>query len=353
MTDEKLKLPFVAISDVGDVREIPGPSISKTRLRRDQVFNIHINTASDDEGHGLRAPPNFPDGHFASPFRAQVWEVISRDEYESRAPPSEDQKNRWAALRAEDDVRRELYRQQSVEWFASIGRYVVHYEAMSAALLRLVRALLVKGGLGSERAADIVVSDQTTRPLSDVSATLMLALMAMNDDDKKISTSIFKRVNACIEVRNFLLHSAWYFGGTQPVMSGQFALATAQKFRKSKRDPTRRSLNFTKEALDGFSDRCTDARTLVTDLCHAVKRGGSLSSFLRLTDGEALERTLRFADSIGGTLVEHYPPVKAYELPPDTQTIPLDTGGPGYDTGCIREMDAKEFVSLMGKDPDS
>lgn len=94
----------------------------------------------------------------------------------------------------------------------SLGKFVVEFERVCAAVRNLVLFTFHREGLKNQALAQVVIGDKAAAELRTIFGALFEELRDQDKEDKKVVQSLLSRFDKLSSLRNSLLHSEWYLG---------------------------------------------------------------------------------------------------------------------------------------------
>jgi len=110
------------------------------------------------------------------------------------------------------EFRDQKHRAQAETFLLALGRFVLAFERVCAAMRILVMLVLRKGGLANQPMAQVIISKPQAKELRDLLGALLLELRDLDEDDRTAITELIRRVEKLTEERNRLVHSDWHLG---------------------------------------------------------------------------------------------------------------------------------------------
>ena len=129
--------------------------------------------------------------------------------------------------------RDEIYKNQTNELYASIGKFLVNFELVCFNIRTAIIFILYDSGLKNQQLANIMLAGHTAEPLKSILHSLIGETVRLNENEKKIIKNIFARIQKLIESRNNIVHSTWFIGWSNETMI-DFAEASGYKLHKNK-----------------------------------------------------------------------------------------------------------------------
>lgn len=127
----------------------------------------------------------------------------------------------------------ELYKNQTNELYASLGKFVVKFEQVCHTMRTAIIFILDDSGLKNQQLSNIMLSDHTAEPLRSILHSLIGETVQLNENEKKIIKNIFARIQQLTRSRNDIVHSMWFIGWRNKTMI-DFAEASGYKLHKNK-----------------------------------------------------------------------------------------------------------------------
>ena len=146
----------------------------------------------------------------------------------------------------------ELYRNQTNELYASIGKFLVNFELVCFYIRKAIIIILYDSGLKNQQLANIMLAGYTTEPLKSILHSLIGEAVQLNENEKKIIKNIFARIQKLIESRNNIVHSTWFIGWSNKTMI-DFSEASGYKLHKDKGGVATKTFKYKKEDFKKLS----------------------------------------------------------------------------------------------------
>ncbi|MFA5366939.1 MAG: hypothetical protein WC333_03580 [Dehalococcoidia bacterium] len=94
--------------------------------------------------------------------------------------------------------------------YPTIGKFAISFEANCHALRMGIGIILENDGLSNSNLTEIMIGDLTLFPLQSIYRSMISEVMLLNETELKIIDNIFKRLGQLGEMRNRILHAAWF-----------------------------------------------------------------------------------------------------------------------------------------------
>lgn len=94
----------------------------------------------------------------------------------------------------------------------SLGKFVVEFERVCAAVRNLIVFTFHREGLKNQALSQVIIGDKAAAELRTTFGALFEELANQDKEDKKVVQSLLGRFDKLSSVRNNLLHSEWYLG---------------------------------------------------------------------------------------------------------------------------------------------
>jgi hypothetical protein len=94
--------------------------------------------------------------------------------------------------------------------YPTIGKFALSFEANCHALRMGIGTILENHGLSNSNLTEIMIGDLTIFPLQSIYRSMISEVVPLNETEAKIVDSIFKRIVQLGEMRNRILHAAWF-----------------------------------------------------------------------------------------------------------------------------------------------
>ena len=146
----------------------------------------------------------------------------------------------------------ELYKNQTNELYASIGKFVVKFEQVCHTMRTLIIFILDGSGLKNQQLTNILLADHTAEPLRGILLSLIGETVSLNENEKEIVKNIFARIQQLIGIRNDIVHSMWFIGWRNKTMI-DFAEASGYKLHKNKDGSATKTFKYKKEDFEELS----------------------------------------------------------------------------------------------------
>jgi len=104
------------------------------------------------------------------------------------------------------------HKEQAEEFLLSLGKLVLAFERVCAAMRFLVLFVLNRHGLNQPMAQVIIGTRERAHDLRNLLAALLVELPGLDDDDRKAAESLMQRIAGLTKKRNKLVHANWDFG---------------------------------------------------------------------------------------------------------------------------------------------
>lgn len=111
-----------------------------------------------------------------------------------------------------NEFRDEKHREQVEAFLLALGRFVLAFERVCAAMRNLVMLVLRKGGLTNQPMAQVIISKPQAKELRELLAALFLELTHLDEDDRMVINKLINSIDKLTTERNRLVHSDWHFG---------------------------------------------------------------------------------------------------------------------------------------------
>ena len=149
-------------------------------------------------------------------------------------------------------TRDELYKNQTNELYASIGKFVVKFEQVCHAMRITIILILDGSGLKNQQLTNIMLADHTAEPLRSILLSLIGETVPLNKNEKEIIKNIFARIQQLIGSRNDIVHSMWFIGWSNDTMI-DFSEAPGYKLHKNKDGEATKTFKYKKEDFEKLS----------------------------------------------------------------------------------------------------
>ena len=157
-----------------------------------------------------------------------------------------------------------------IEVHEFIGRFCVDFEQVCRSMETCIRTILHGQGLTNEPIQEILLSGHTAEPLRALLQSLVGQTLAKTDEENKICSKVFGRLQELINERNDLMHSKWYFVGLKNEEGWQEILALGEKLHANKQGVATKSFNLEKQKLETLVKQCRGASIMVSLLTRCV-----------------------------------------------------------------------------------
>lgn len=162
-------------------------------------------------------------------------------------------------------MRDELYKNQTNELYASLGKFVVKFEQVCHTMQTAIIFILYDSGLKNQQLAYIMLAGHTAEPLRNILHSLIGETVQLNENEKKIIKNIFARIKQLTESRNNIVHSTWFIGWSNETMI-DFSEASGYKLHKDKDGVATKTFKYKKEDFKKLSKKAEILSKLVLRL---------------------------------------------------------------------------------------
>jgi len=149
-------------------------------------------------------------------------------------------------------IRDELYKNQTNELYASIGKFLVNFELVCFNIQTAIIFILYDSGLKNQQLTKIMLAGHTAEPLKSILHSLIGETVPLNENEKEIIKNIFTRIQKLIESRNNIVHSTWFIGWSNETMI-DFSEASGHKLHKNKDGEATKTFKYKKEDFKKLS----------------------------------------------------------------------------------------------------
>lgn len=146
----------------------------------------------------------------------------------------------------------ELYKNQTNELHASIGKFLVNFELVCFNMRTAIISILYDSGLKNQQLANIMLARHTAEPLRSILRSLIGETVQLNENEKEIIKNIFARIQKLIESRNNIVHSTWFIGWSNKTMI-DFSEASGFKLHRNKDGEDTKTFKYKKEDFKKLS----------------------------------------------------------------------------------------------------
>ncbi len=140
----------------------------------------------------------------------------------------------------------ELYKNQTNELYASIGKFLVNFELVCFNIRTAIIFILYDSGLKNQQLTNIMLAVHTAEPLKSILHSLIGEAVRLNENEKEIIKNIFARIQKLIESRNNIVHSTWFIGWSNKTMI-DFSEASGYKLHRNKDGEATKTFKYKKE----------------------------------------------------------------------------------------------------------
>ena len=184
----------------------------------------------------------------------------------------------------------ELYKNQTNELYASIGKFLVNFELVCFNIRTAIIFILYDSGLKNQQLANIMLAGHTAEPLKSILHSLIGETVQLNENEKKIIKNIFARIQKLIESRNNIVHSTWFIGWSNKTMI-DFSEASGYKLHRNKDGKATKTFKYKKEDFKKLSKEAEILYKLVLRLHGCISGNYSIEkNFDFDKNGKAIER---------------------------------------------------------------
>lgn len=106
----------------------------------------------------------------------------------------------------------ERHKEQAEAFLLSLGKFLVAFERVCAAMASLIIFILQRQGLKNQGMAQVIVGDKSVRNLREMLGALFAELPDQDEDDRKSVQDLLGSINELTTKRNILVHSNWDLG---------------------------------------------------------------------------------------------------------------------------------------------
>lgn len=157
---------------------------------------------------------------------------------------------------------------------AALGRFVVAFERVCAAMRGCIHITFAREGLKNQGLSQIMVNGKAVAGLREMLGGVYAELRDQDDEDKACVTKLLKRVESLAEHRNSLLHAEWHMNYDYEGATDEFT-ALALKHRAS---PTQGAsfipIGVAEESLQKLIREATEVQVLMNRLCVCMHQNG-------------------------------------------------------------------------------
>lgn len=187
-------------------------------------------------------------------------------------------------------IRDELYKNQTNELHASIGKFLVNFELVCFNMRTAIIFILYDSGLKNQQLANIMLAGHTAEPLRSILRSLIGETVQLNENEKEIIKNIFARIQKLIESRNNIVHSTWFIGWGNETMR-DFSEASGYKLHRDKDGEATKTFKYKKEDFKKLSKEAEILSKLVLRLHVCISSNFSIEkNFDFDKNGKAIER---------------------------------------------------------------
>ena len=172
------------------------------------------------------------------------------------------------------------------EIYEHIGRFCVDFEQYCRSMEACIRTILHSKGLTDESIQAILLSGHTAEPLRSLLQKL-IGEMLVNEDNKKLYSKAFARLQSIINERNDLIHAKWFmYGDLDKVSNKADFLAVGEKLHANKDGADIKDFTLEKSKLDALIQECRDAGIIVSLLTRCVLGIRDIKDCFDIKNGE-------------------------------------------------------------------
>jgi hypothetical protein len=176
-----------------------------------------------------------------------------------------------------NDDNQKKFETQTNEIYQEIGRFAVQFEMFSHGLQTGIQNVLHKAGLANHNLTNIILADQTARPLKMMLQAMLAEIGNYDDTDRSIVNIIFAEVDSIIEKRNEIIHSTWFIGWAAEGQT-DFGSTESLKYTKGKLGVGIKSFTYTASAFTELIEECELITKKVNRLWSVVWSGRKVSN---------------------------------------------------------------------------
>ncbi|MCP5365914.1 MAG: hypothetical protein H6907_09265 [Hyphomicrobiales bacterium] len=170
-------------------------------------------------------------------------------------------------------VQQRLFREQTAEVYAAIGRFVVEFENACSALRFGMMQVLWADGLQSQPLGQILLDNKfmTAAPLIEMHDAIMQEIGARSDPiQAEVLNQVSLEFRSLMEERNRLVHGHWFIGYAG-IDDADYSKIGGLKGKPSKkRGMTFESLPESKEEIEELADRAKELSLFLTEISSAL-----------------------------------------------------------------------------------
>lgn len=200
---------------------------------------------------------------------------------------------------AEADAWRAITWPQTAETFEALGRYVQDFSRLVFHMRRILRE-----AIGLDRTtrliATFVMSEAYAQQIANAFFGSCIAIGNVEDDEKTVATGLRTRVDAAIQLRNFVAHGDFWIGFNE---QGEMQSALMERVRPLRKKGPYESKPFTPEMLGAESAQLGELRDLVAEF-------GEICLDVGIRGSHGIDEPLRVRDVfgiVGGEIVRNGP----------------------------------------------
>jgi len=187
-------------------------------------------------------------------------------------------------------IRDELYKNQTKELYASLGKFMVKFELVCHNMRVAITFILDNSGLKNQQVANIILTGQTAEPLKSILRSLIGETVQLNENEQKVIKNIFGRIQQLIENRNNIVHGTWFIGWSNDAMT-DFSEASGFKLYKNKDGSATKIYRNKKEDFEKLSKEAEIISELVLRLDGCILGKMSIEKNFNFDeDGNVIQR---------------------------------------------------------------
>jgi hypothetical protein len=158
--------------------------------------------------------------------------------------------------------REEKYREQTQDWYAALGRFIIKFEDVRDKMETAIIMILDHDGLRTQILAHALLADLTAYPLLQRFWSIVAELRKDDPDDLQILRDVSRRVQELIERRNDVLHRKWFIGYASPEQE-DFSNVSSWKFKTTSRGTEFKPLEYTAADLSALAEQADELAKMI------------------------------------------------------------------------------------------